>query len=72
MEFNNNILKEPEFEDWVNQVIENYKTINCNYKDIKVDLENILKKINVKMITDVDLHRLLWTRYEYLTKLFLK
>ncbi len=72
MEFNNNILKEPEFEDWVNQVIENYKTINCNYKDIKVDLENILKKINVKMITDVDLHRLLWTRYEYLTKLFFK
>lgn len=70
--FNKNILEEKELEVWVNQVIDHYKTINCKYEDISDDLEEILKKINVNMITEVDLHRLLWTQYQHIAKLFFK
>ncbi|GEM_PF-4771489 len=70
--FNKNILEENELKAWVNQVIDKYKTINCKYENIKEDLEKILKKINVNMITEVDLHRLLWTKYQHIAKLFFK
>jgi hypothetical protein len=70
--FNENVLEEDELEKWTKQVIEKYKTLKCKYDGIKTDLEKILKKIKVKMITEVDLHRVLWSRYQDIAKLFFK
>lgn len=70
--FNQNILAETQLELWTNQVIEKYETIKCKYDDIKEELNEILKKMKVKMITEVDLHRLLWTNYQHIAGLFFK
>lgn len=70
--FNNNILVEKDLKAWVEEVIAGYKTLKCEYDNIKDDLEEILQKINVCMITEVDLHRLLWSSYQHIAKLFFK
>ncbi|GAA0180415.1 hypothetical protein SH2C18_31130 [Clostridium sediminicola] len=70
--FNKNVLDEDELESWTKQVINKYKTLKCKYDDIKIDLEEILQKIKVRMITEVDLHKMLWTKYQDITKLFFK
>lgn len=55
-DFNNAIIKESKLKDWVEEVIEENKSIKINqFEDIETDLKKILSKITVEPITGEDL-----------------
>jgi hypothetical protein len=70
--FNVNILAETSLEEWTKQVITKYKSLTCKYDEIIHDMKEVLKNIKIEMITEVDLHRILWTNYQNIISFFFK